>query len=403
MKGSRPRDPGATPLRIALFHDLPSGGAKRTAYAQVAGLVERGHRVSCFTTSNGEENFFPLRQVAHEVTVLQAPDPPDRERTLTGRPTPLDLLRWANLFRGIRGVGRRVALAAGREDFDVLLVHPSQFTQAPHVLRWSRIPTVYYCHEVLRAAYEPLISGPISRLGIRWTLGRVDRRNARKATILAVNSEYTRQRVREVYGRDATVVSPGVDLQRFRPSGSPRGTHVLAVGALHPLKGLDFILEAISRLSPSLRPPLVVVSDRAREGERARLMRRARGLEIHLDLRERVSEEELAELYSGARALAFAAHNEPLGLVPLEAMACGTPVVAVSEGGVSETVVDGITGHLVPRDPRNFAGALRQMLENPDEIEEMGRRGRKHVEENWSWERSVELLEELVRSTAASA
>ncbi len=385
-----------SPLRIAVFHDLPSGGAKRTVHAQVAELTRRGHRVDCFVTSTAEESFLPLRDVAHDLTVVDVPEPPDREKTLAGRPSPADLVRWMGVYRGLRRANREAARLVDDGGYDVLLVHPSQFTQAPHILRWARTPTVYYCHEVLRAAYEPLISPLPVRLAIRLSLGRVDRRNARAADVIAVNSRYTGQRARAVYGREGRVAPPAVDADRFRPGAGSRGPHVLAVGALHPLKGMGFIVDAMGRLEDGTRPPLVVVSDRARAGERRRIEERAAAAGVELELRERIPEAELAALYAGARLVLVASHREPLGLVPLEAMAAGTAVVAVEDGGVAETVIDGETGYLVPRDPALFAAAVRRLLEDPEAAEAMGRRGRAHVESYWSWERSVDDLLELM-------
>lgn len=399
MTRSTSADSGTAPLRVAVFHDLPSGGAKRTLQAQVSGLVARGHRVDCFTTSAAEEDLFPLREVAHSLIQLPVPKPPNREAALAGRPSARDLVGWMRVFRGIREVGKEVARRVDRADYHVLLAHPSQFTQAPHVLSWSSTPTVYYCHEVLRAAYETGLTSPAVRTAIRLTLGKLDRRNVRGATAIAVNSGYTGRRVHQVYGRTSTVVPPGVDSRCFRPSEAPQGDYLLAVGALHPLKGMGFIVEALARLDPRYRPPLVIVSDRGRKAERSALREQAEGLGVRVEHRERVGEEELASLYAGARALLFAARHEPLGLAPLEAMASGVPVVAVAEGGVPETVVDGSTGYLVPRDPGSFAAALSRLLDDPEKARDMGRNGRAHVEAHWSWDLSVDRLIRLLKKT----
>lgn len=389
-------------LRIAVFHDLPSGGAKRTVHAQVRELVRRGHHVDCFVTSTAEEGFLPLTEVSHDVRTFMVPRPPDREKTLAGRPSFGDLIRWHDVYRGIRRVARRTAAAVAAEGFDILLVHPSQFTQAPHVLRHCLVPTVYYCHEVLRAAHEPSISPRPVRLAIRATLGRVDRRNARSASSILVNSAYTSERVRTLYGRNSTVVPPGVETDTFRPREHPRGDYLLSVGALHPLKGMDFLVEAMRRLPGDERLPLVIVSDRARERERERIRTRAAEAGIELDLRERVDEDELASLYRRARCVLYAPHREPLGLVPLEAMACGTPVVAVAEGGIPETVRDSETGFLTPREPDLFAERVLRLLRNPGEAEEMGRKGRRHVMECWTWRLSVDRLEAAIRTTTSA-
>jgi glycosyltransferase involved in cell wall biosynthesis len=85
---------------------------------------------------------------------------------------------------------------------------------------------------------------------------------------------------------------------------------------------------------------------------------------------------------------------EPFGLVPLEAMSCGTPVVGVREGGVQESIIHERTGLLVERDPKKFSNAVQHLLSNPDLIAEYGRNGREHVLKNWTWDRSVDRLED---------
>lgn len=396
VSGPRAGGGGRRRLRIAVFHDLPSGGAKRTVHAQVRGLVARGHEVGCFVTSTAEESLLPLRDVAHRVVTVPVPAPPDRERALAGQPTPGDVLRWARVLRGVGRAGRAVAAAVRADGFDLLLVHPSQFTQAPHVLSRASLPTVYYCHEVLRAAHEPGISGPLVRFAIRHTLGRIDRRNARSADVLVANSEYTAGRIQAVYGRSAVVAPPGVDLETFRPARAGRSDYVLSVGALHPLKGLDLAVDAVGAMRPGGRPPLIIVSDRRRQAEEDRIRERAERADVELEIRYRVSEDELVALYSAARAVVYTPHREPLGLVPLEAMACGTPVVAVAEGGIPETVVDGRTGRLVPRDADALAAALDALLEDAERADAMGRAARALVEAHWGWGTAVDRLEAIL-------
>ncbi len=79
-------------------------------------------------------------------------------------------------------------------------------------------------------------------------------------------------------------------------------------------------------------------------------------------------------------------------MVPLEAMACGTPVLGVAEGGVRESVLDGMTGRLTPRDAGLFAAALLDLLDNPTELKRLGENGVSFVGEKWTWEGSSKEL-----------
>ena len=159
---------------------------------------------------------------------------------------------------------------------------------------------------------------------------------------------------------------------------------MLSVGAIEPAKGHDFLVRSLARISPGRRPPLEVVADRAVELERCYLEELARRLGVDLRLRLRVAEEELVAAYRRARALVYSPHREPLGYAPLEAQACETPVVAVGEGGVLETVVDGETGLLVRRDEEAFAHALERLVTDAPLARKLGARGRAHVLAHWS-------------------
>ncbi len=105
---------------------------------------------------------------------------------------------------------------------------------------------------------------------------------------------------------------------------------------------------------------------------------------------------ELKRLYQTASVLLYTPHIEPFGLAAIEAMASGTPVVAVREGGPAETVVDGVTGFLCDRDPQQLGEAVLRLLDDAELRERMGRAAREHTVQNWTWDRSVEQLQALL-------
>lgn len=380
-------------MRIAVFHDLPSGGAKRVFHAHLSGLSARGHDIRLFVPASADEVFLPTTGLVRQVTKVPMPAQPDRERVLEGRGSFLDAWRWLAHLARVRVAARRLARAIDDSDCDVALIHPSQFTQGPWVLRWIETPTLYYCHEPLRAAYDPSVTTPAMRRLIRATLGQVDRANVRAASRVLANSRHTARRIRAVYGVEAGVAYPGIDGDRFRPRGEARHDGVLSVGALLRMKGLDFIIRALAFIPASARPALTVVADRGRVTERSRLVELAQRLGVRLEIRTRVDEEALVDAYAQAKLVLYAAHNEPLGLVPLEAMACGRPVVAVAEGGVVETIRDGVTGVLVPRDEKQYAAAVHSLLADHERAETLGRNGLEMVRRDWTWSRAVDGLE----------
>jgi glycosyltransferase involved in cell wall biosynthesis len=126
------------------------------------------------------------------------------------------------------------------------------------------------------------------------------------------------------------------------------------------------------------------------------LQRLARDLRVGLDLRVAISDAQLADEYQAAELFAFGARHEPLGLAPLEAMARGLAVVGVDEGGVRETVIDHVTGFLVPADPEAFGERIALLVGDSSLRQAMGDAGRTAVEERWSRDVRTPALEEVL-------
>ncbi|MEO6213272.1 MAG: glycosyltransferase [Vicinamibacterales bacterium] len=227
---------------------------------------------------------------------------------------------------------------------------------------------ICYCHSPMRYAWDQfgayfgpeqigrVPSGmlrPVMAAMARWdarTAGRVDR--------FLANSQYVAGRVRRYYNRGSTVVYPPVDTDFFHPplDRAARAASVLAVSALVPYKRLDLAIGA-ARLA-NIRLQIV-----GQGPEEARLRRLAEGAPV--DFLGWQSDEDIRHLYQSSAAVLLPG-VEDFGIVPAEAQACGTPVVALAEGGATETVIDGQTGALVSEpSPAAFAAALTRLIGAP--------------------------------------
>jgi len=109
-----------------------------------------------------------------------------------------------------------------------------------------------------------------------------------------------------------------------------------------------------------------------------------------------MSDDDLVAAYNRAAVVAYPPILEPFGLVPLEAMACGVPVVGVAEAGIRETVVHGETGVLTERDPVEFGLAIKTLLEDEALRNCIGNNGRRHVLAHWTWDQSYTALEKNI-------
>jgi glycosyltransferase involved in cell wall biosynthesis len=234
----------------------------------------------------------------------------------------------------------------------------------------------------------------------RKILTQLDRVNIQSASLVLTNSAYTRESLYRTYGISARVCYLGVDTQRFRPLPVAKDRFVLSVGALTPHKGFDFLLCSLALMDPAQRPLLVIVSNAGDPREEAYLQNLATQLGVAVEFRTLVSDEELVRLYNQALLTLYTPIMEPFGFVPIESVACSTPVVGVCEGGVRETVLHGETGLLTERDPYEFAEATESLLNDTGRRIQYGNRGRRYVEKQWQWDRCVHDLEKHFANAA---
>jgi len=215
------------------------------------------------------------------------------------------------------------------------------------------------------------------------------------------------------------MVPCGVDLSLFRPDGpaeprpgGPGGRHrLVVVSRLVERKGVGNVVSALASVPGA---ELVVAggpdaADLATDPQAVRLqeLARAAGVADRLQLRGRVGRQELPALLRAADVVVCVPWYEPFGIVPLEAMACGVPVVATAVGGLVDTVVDGVTGvHVAPRDPDGLAATLRRLLDDPGLRQRLGAAGSRRARARFGWPRvarsSYEVYCELLEPELAA-
>ncbi|RLE96431.1 MAG: glycosyltransferase family 1 protein [Thermoprotei archaeon] len=203
-------------------------------------------------------------------------------------------------------------------------------------------------------------------------------------------------------GRQVRVIPNGVDAERFKPCGpAPLRDSISAdfvilfVGRLVYRKGLTVLLKALSLLK-DLDLTLVVVGEGPLRPSAEALARRL-AIEDRVMFLGSINEWELPGVYRSADVVAVPSlYGEAFGIVALEAMATGRPVVASRVGGLSELVIGGETGVLVPPgDPEALAEALRALYEDEELRAQMGRRGRARILELYDWRVVIRHLEEV--------
>jgi D-inositol-3-phosphate glycosyltransferase len=227
---------------------------------------------------------------------------------------------------------------------------------------------------------------------------RLERALARDVThVIATSTEEIGELVRFGTPRQAiTVVPCGVDLDLFTPEGpaAERGgrPRIVSVGRLVPRKGFDIVIRALTavpgaELLIAGGPPAAELAGDS-EARRLRHVAKRAGVGERVDLLGAVPRAELPALLRSADIVVCAPQYEPFGIVPLEAMACGVPVVATGVGGIVDTVVDGATGMLVPPGrPDQLAAGLRHLLAEPFWREAYATAGLDRARSRYSWDR----------------
>ncbi len=226
-------------------------------------------------------------------------------------------------------------------EYDLVISSSSAFAKG--VLTLPTTKHICYCHSPTRYLWTDTHSY-IKELRYPFLIKKLlplvltklriwDRLAADRVDYFLANSKTVQERIQKYYKKDSTVLYPPVDLEAFTPKSEPGGEYFLAGGRLVAYKRFDLIVKAFNRLGMKLKifgtgPEFQALKKLARD---------------HIELLGYVTDEERAQLYRNARAF-INPQVEDFGITPIEAMASGTPVIAYSQGGAKETVIDGKTG-----------------------------------------------------------
>ena len=400
-------------MKIAVWHNLPSGGGKRALYYHVRGLVGRGHQLACWSLDNADHTYLPLKEFAPERMISSEFKDRSRRR-FTDRWIP-GYGETVDRLRAFDDACKRCAREIEAGEFDLLFANSSIAYHVPHIVRHLRMKKILYLQEPSRFMYEawpvlPWVSGAPDDLdraslfqprqfiaqyaslqGLRlWA--KQEWLNARACDQILVNSYFSRESVLRAYGVDAKVCYLGVDTALFRNLNLDRERFIVGLGSIDSIKGIDLAIKAVALL-PEPRPPLVWIANSANEAYKSTIIELARSSGVELRIRMAIPDAELVATLNKAALLLYTSRLEPFGFAPLEANACGLPVVAFAEGGLRETVRDGVNGFLVDPEARSIACAANRLLSNPALARQMGEQGALHVQQNWNVEQSIDRLE----------
>lgn len=283
--------------------------------------------------------------------------------------------------------------------------------------RWS-VPLIHMFHTL--GAMKNRVAQANEQLEGEYRL-QGEKEVLKEADIIVAATQAEVAQLQWLYQADTSkikVVSPGVDTSRFYPIPKdeakefigipPCDRMLLFVGRIEPLKGLEVLFNAISRMKINGRygkiPFCLAViggdpeaSAETMSSEMARLqeMRSALGLDDFVVFLGKKSQDTLPYYYSASEAVIVPSHYESFGMVALEAMACGTPVVASQVGGLAFLIQDGVTGYHVPvGDPEALCDRITALLENSNLRQELGENAA-HFAYEYRWENIANRIKDL--------
>ena len=407
-------------MKIAVWYNLPSGGAKRALYDHIRGLLARGHRVETWCPPTADQTFLPLNTLVKEHVVPLAWYQHGEHRL--GRLHP-GYWNMGEKIRVMNEHARRCADEINQGHWDVLFAAPCWFFSAPAIGKYVNLPKALYLQEPNRPMYEAvprlLWAAPPSA-GRNWWKPRAiahhladtarvlmfrlkvreELENAQAFDVILANSLYSRESILRVYGLDAKVCYLGVDTTHFTNQHKPRENFVIGVGSFLAAKNIELAIRAIGAI-PSGRPHLVWVGNLVDDDYLAMLtsLAAAQGVDFQPIIR---GEKQLVDLLNRAAMMIYAPRLEPFGLAATEANACGLPVIGVAEAGVRESIIDGYNGLLAENDPLALAAAIKRLLEDPAYARQLGENGCRRVSEMFSLDAAADRLEERLKDLVAS-
>ena len=387
-------------MKIAVFHNLPSGGAKRALYDHVKYLINSGHKVDVFVPSTANEDYLPLENIATNFKVYGV------QKNFSSLIMSLIKYRLpVGELNNLEKAQKLIAEEINNGDYDVVFCEQDQYTMTPFILEYITKPLVYYCQQPLRhdeailkniSKKNPENKQSLRKMVYNYIDNRfvsIDKKIVNYAKYTLSNSYFSRESILRSYGINSYVCYLGIDTETFKPLEVSKENFVLSVGSYISMKGHDFIIKSLALVNPKIRPKFILVSNGGDVYWKTYLEQLANDLDVEMEILTLIDDEKLVELYNTAKMILYSPHLEPFGLVPLESMACGTPVVAVKEGGVRETVIHDETGLLIEGDEALFASATEQLLLDNSKLLEMGQKSVENVQNYWTLEDAGKRLE----------
>lgn len=333
-------------LNVVIFSNLPSGGASEMAKENIKFLKKNTN-----TTFIREEMFSPKNLFDYMFFCI---------------------FKLSNLHRNLN---KRIP-----KKTNVIIAYHSWLTKSPYILRYSSLPKIYVCQEVMREYYdiyhiknqtfkEKIVNA------IRLPIKNIDKKNLNSSNLVVIsNSKLSKMMIDNAYGIKSHLIYPGIDVNKFTKNKNIKKINqVISVGAINILKGYDYLIKVISRIDPDIRPKFLIVGNGYDKRYLMRIKELAKTLKVNLNIRINITEKELIEEYHRSKLFLYSPVHEPFGIVVEEAMASGLPLVVSKDGGGYSEIINIKNGLIFDSyDEQEWADGISNLLANENIIKKYG-------------------------------
>jgi len=280
-------------------------------------------------------------------------------------------------------------------------VFPSNWIVLPLKIFLRQIKIIWFCQEpssfIHTLKWKQSIINPIKRF-IAFSLSPffviIDKHITNFADEILVNSRFGDSQCYKVYHRHGHVIYPGVDIELFKPVPlNKKSNTILTVSRLTKFKNIDILINAFFLFSKiHTNYNLTIIGDGEEKQNLLNLVDRLK-ISDKVNILTGINDKSMASYYANAKVFVLCSKNEPFGMVAIEAMACGTPVIADNSGGPKEIILHDSTGILVDNlTPNRLSEILCQVLLNSEKLKKFSESSIERVKQNFLWKTSAKKL-----------
>jgi glycosyltransferase involved in cell wall biosynthesis len=357
--------------------------------------------VRFYPSVGGVENYVyylskELVKLRHDVLVLCAHEPnTKKEEIIDG--IKVKRLNYIGKIANTN-ITLKLPLEIVKEDFDIIHTH----LPTPWSADWSAINAKIKNKPLILTYHNDIVGNGFADYIAKFYNATMLKLLLRKANVIIITHTgyYDYSPFLNRYKDKIGVIPIGVDIERFKPSKTEKGGHVLfflsVLDKFHRYKGLDYLLKALTIVKEEISDVKLVVGGDGELSGYYKRMADSLDLKANVEFTGFVSPAEIVDCYNNCNAFvlpSISAQQEGFGMVLLEAMACGKPVVATDIVGIAKETKGSNAGKIVmPKAVKELSNAIIEVLQDKKVANEMGINGRKLVEERYSWEKIAKLI-----------